>query len=64
MRRPGPPLGRRELHQGVVGRIVRTALATVVEAGCDGLTVCATSTCCPIPFTDLAQENHHACPCC
>ncbi|WP_405765149.1 MerR family transcriptional regulator [Streptomyces sp. NBC_01538] len=43
---------------------IRTALATAVEAGCDDLTVCASSTCCPIPFTDLAEENRHAGPCC
>ncbi|MGA8112943.1 MAG: MerR family transcriptional regulator [Actinocatenispora sp.] len=35
---------------------IRTALVAAVEAGCDDLTVCATSTCCPIPFTDLAES--------
>ncbi|WP_405451894.1 MerR family transcriptional regulator [Streptomyces erythrochromogenes] len=39
---------------------IRTALAAAVEAGCDDLTACAASVCCPIPFTDLAQENRHA----
>ncbi|MFM9572192.1 MerR family transcriptional regulator [Streptomyces turgidiscabies] len=43
---------------------IRTALAAAVEAGCDELTVCASSACCPIPFTDLAEENRHAGPCC
>ncbi|MFC4496335.1 MerR family transcriptional regulator [Streptomyces ovatisporus] len=43
---------------------IRTALATAVEAGCDDLTECATNSCCPIPFTDLAEENRHAGPCC
>ncbi|GHE98341.1 MerR family transcriptional regulator [Streptomyces griseoluteus] len=43
---------------------IRTALAAAVEAGCDDLTVCASSACCPIPFTDLAEENRHAGPCC
>ncbi|MEU1301318.1 MerR family transcriptional regulator [Streptomyces shenzhenensis] len=43
---------------------IRTALAAAVEAGCDDLTACAGSGCCPIPFTDLAEENRHAGPCC
>jgi DNA-binding transcriptional MerR regulator len=43
---------------------IRTALTTAVEAGCDDLTACAASACCPIPFTDLAEERHHAEPCC
>ncbi|MFJ3962383.1 hypothetical protein [Streptomyces sp. NPDC090036] len=43
---------------------IRTALATAVEAGCDDLTVCAQSPCCPIPFTDLAEENRNAGRCC
>ncbi|MET7642562.1 MerR family DNA-binding protein [Streptomyces sp. NPDC005426] len=30
---------------------IRTSLATAVEAGCDDLTVCAASSCRPIPFT-------------
>ncbi|WP_344396498.1 MerR family DNA-binding protein [Streptomyces vastus] len=34
---------------------IRTALAAAVDAGCDDLTVCASSSCCPIPFTDLAE---------
>ncbi|MEU9010696.1 MerR family transcriptional regulator [Streptomyces sp. NPDC048479] len=43
---------------------IRTTLVAAVEAGCDDLTVCAGSACCPIPFTDLAEENRHAGPCC
>ncbi|MGW4697970.1 MerR family transcriptional regulator [Kitasatospora cineracea] len=43
---------------------IRDALLAAVDAGCDDLTVCASSTCCPIPFTDLAEENRHAGPCC
>ncbi|MGW7201695.1 MerR family transcriptional regulator [Streptomyces chryseus] len=43
---------------------IRTALAAAVEAGCDDLTDCASMPCCPIPFTDLAEENRHAGPCC
>ncbi|MGW0916958.1 MerR family transcriptional regulator [Streptomyces sp. NPDC002784] len=44
--------------------IIRTALVVAVDAGCDDLTVCASSACCPIPFTDLAEESRHAGPCC
>lgn len=43
---------------------IRTALSAAVDAGCDDLTVCASGTGCPIPFTDLAEENPHAGPCC
>ncbi|MFG2974440.1 MerR family DNA-binding protein [Streptomyces sp. NPDC048331] len=43
---------------------IRSTLAAAVEAGCDDLTVCAGSSCCPIPFTDLAEENRHTGPCC
>jgi len=44
--------------------MIRSALVTAVEAGCDDLTECATNACCPIPFTDLAEENRHDGPCC
>ena len=43
---------------------IRTALVTAVEAGCDDLPECAANACCPIPFTDLAEENRDAGPCC
>ncbi|AIJ12691.1 hypothetical protein ACQ9AR_06845 [Streptomyces lividans] len=43
---------------------IRTALVAAVEAGCDDLTVRAFSACCPIPFTEFAEENCHAGPCC
>ncbi|MGW2016776.1 MerR family DNA-binding protein [Streptomyces sp. NPDC001927] len=42
---------------------IRSALAAAVEAGCDDLTVCAGSSCCPIPAPTLAEENRHAGPC-
>ncbi|KAB1139973.1 MerR family transcriptional regulator [Streptomyces luteolifulvus] len=42
---------------------IRTALAEALEAGCDDLTVCAGSACCPIPFTHLAEESRNAGPC-
>ncbi|MEV0180031.1 MerR family transcriptional regulator [Streptomyces sp. NPDC050625] len=43
---------------------IRAALVAAVDAGCDDLTACASSACCPIPFTDLAAEHRHAGPCC
>ncbi|MDX3549259.1 MerR family DNA-binding protein [Streptomyces europaeiscabiei] len=45
---------------------IRAALVTAVDAGCDDLTACASMAGCPIPipFTDLAEENRHAGPCC
>ncbi|WP_031077399.1 MerR family transcriptional regulator [Streptomyces sp. NRRL WC-3742] len=43
---------------------IREALTAALDAGCDDLTRCAGSACCPIPFTDLAEENRHAGPCC
>lgn len=44
--------------------LIRTALTDAIEAGCDDLTACAQSSCCPIPFADLAKEHRHAGPCC
>jgi hypothetical protein len=43
---------------------IRAALVAAVDAGCDDLTLCAVSSSCPIPFTDLAKEHRHAGPCC
>ncbi|MFJ5879825.1 MerR family transcriptional regulator [Kitasatospora cineracea] len=43
---------------------IRDALTAALDAGCDDLTACAGSACCPIPFTDLAEESRHAQPCC
>jgi hypothetical protein len=43
---------------------IREALLAAVAAGYDDLTVCAGSTCCPVPFTDLAEEKRHDEPCC
>ncbi|MFD8638930.1 MerR family transcriptional regulator [Streptomyces zaomyceticus] len=42
---------------------IRTALVAAVDAGCDDPAICASSACCPIPFTDLAEENRNAGPC-
>ncbi|MEU2631349.1 MerR family transcriptional regulator [Kitasatospora sp. NPDC007106] len=44
--------------------VVRGALVAAVDAGCDDLIACAGSTCCPIPFTDLAEEKRRDQPCC
>ncbi len=33
---------------------IRTSLRAAVSAGCDDLTTCAGTPCCPLPFTDLA----------
>ncbi|MFF1742298.1 MerR family transcriptional regulator [Streptomyces mirabilis] len=43
---------------------IRATLAAALDAGCDDLTACSASPCCPIPFTDLAEESRHAGPCC
>ncbi|GAB3560555.1 DNA-binding transcriptional MerR regulator [Actinopolyspora lacussalsi] len=45
-------------------RTIRATLLEAVEAGCDDLTSCATSTDCPLPFADIAEEDHHDRPCC
>ncbi|MFJ9979414.1 MerR family transcriptional regulator [Streptomyces cyaneofuscatus] len=68
-----PVAGLRERAQAKLAEVdakiadlttIRTALAAAVEAGCDDLTVCAGSSFCPIPFTDLAEEIGHAGPRC
>ncbi len=43
---------------------IRTTLAAAVDAGCDDLTACASSACCPLPFTDLAEGNRQDGPRC
>lgn len=35
--------------------VIRDTLRSAVAAGCDDLVTCATSPCCPLPFTDLAH---------
>jgi DNA-binding transcriptional MerR regulator len=44
--------------------VIRAVLVQAVDAGCDDLAACATSDCCPLPFTELALEERHAGPCC
>lgn len=36
---------------------IRTALRGALDAGCDDLAVCATTSCCPLPFADLADPR-------
>lgn len=40
-------------------RTIRAALVDAMDAGCDDLAVCATSSCCPLPFADLARGERH-----
>jgi DNA-binding transcriptional MerR regulator len=37
--------------------VIAATLRTAIDAGCDDLTQCATSHCCPLPFTDLADPD-------
>lgn len=37
-------------------QIIRKTLAEAVTAGCDDMMECATTDCCPIPFTDIGQR--------
>jgi DNA-binding transcriptional MerR regulator len=43
--------------------LIRTALAEAIAAGCDDLTECARSSCCPLPFPGLADKDRHDRPC-
>ncbi|WP_407547662.1 MerR family transcriptional regulator [Streptomyces sp. Pv4-95] len=36
---------------------IRTTLAAAVDVGCHDLANCASSDCCPLPFTDLADND-------
>lgn len=36
---------------------IRTTLQAALDAGCDDLTTCASSPCCPLPFTELATPE-------
>jgi DNA-binding transcriptional MerR regulator len=38
-------------------QIIVSTLRTAIEAGCDDLTQCAASDCCPLPFADLASAE-------
>ncbi|MGW0504081.1 MerR family transcriptional regulator [Micromonospora sp. NPDC003241] len=36
---------------------IRTSLLSALDAGCDDLTQCAASPCCPLPFSELAHTD-------
>jgi len=38
-------------------QIIGATLRSAIDAGCDDLTACATSSCCPLPFTDLDRGD-------
>jgi DNA-binding transcriptional MerR regulator len=59
-RRSRPGLQRRAAAKlsEIEGRIadlqvIATSLRAALDAGCDDLATCATTNCCPLPFTDL-----------
>ncbi len=69
-RRPGDGLHRRardkltEVEAKIADlAVIRQALTDALAAGCDDLTGCATNSCCPLSFADLAEEDRHAGPC-
>jgi len=38
-------------------KVISNTLRAAMDAGCDDLVACAAQRCCPLPFTELAQEN-------
>jgi DNA-binding transcriptional MerR regulator len=44
--------------------VIRDTLRTAVAAGCDDLISCSHNPCCPIPFSDLAEERPTSERCC
>ncbi|OUC95371.1 MerR family transcriptional regulator [Streptosporangium minutum] len=38
---------------------IRETLVQALDAGCDDLAACAASSCCPLPFPDLAEGREH-----
>lgn len=40
--------------------VIRNTLRAAISAGCDDLVACAGNACCPLPFAELAERNHHA----
>lgn len=38
-------------------QVIGNSLRQAIEAGCDDLAACADSTCCPLPFADLAAGD-------
>lgn len=43
--------------------VIRDTLRAAISAGCDDLVVCAGSSCCPLPFAELAERNDSADAC-
>ncbi|MBC9001732.1 MerR family transcriptional regulator [Micromonospora aurantiaca (nom. illeg.)] len=43
--------------------VIRDTLRAAISAGCDDLVACAGSSCCPLPFAELAERNHCADTC-
>lgn len=37
--------------------VIRESLRQAIDAGCDDLVACAGSSCCPLPFTELATTH-------
>ncbi|MCI4061317.1 MerR family transcriptional regulator [Micromonospora sp. R77] len=40
--------------------VIRDTLRAAISAGCDDLVTCAGSSCCPLPFAELAETNDRA----
>ncbi|MGW4295258.1 MerR family transcriptional regulator [Micromonospora chersina] len=38
--------------------VIRDTLRAAISAGCDDLVACAGSSCCPLPFSELAAERN------
>ncbi|MFG3578244.1 MerR family transcriptional regulator [Micromonospora chersina] len=43
--------------------VIRDTLHAAISAGCDDLVACASSSCCPLPFAELAERNDRADTC-
>ncbi|MBY8873978.1 MerR family transcriptional regulator [Micromonospora sp. PLK6-60] len=43
--------------------VIRDTLRAAISAGCDDLVACAGSSCCPLPFAELAERNDGADTC-
>lgn len=63
-RRPDTSLQRRagaklaEIEDKIADlQIIATSLRAALDAGCDDLATCATTECCPLPFTDLDRGD-------
>lgn len=63
-RRPNSSLQRRaaaklaEIENKIADLgVIAVSLRAALDAGCDDLTVCATSDCCPLPFADLDRGD-------